>query len=514
VNKKLNDSQLLEAVRRYEVAAEPGLTYLGTAWEKFEVLLSHARRLENIAKGLLLVATADDFLIRLRRAIRILRTSPLDAADPFVGMQDLVESDTASRLDGDLAKSIVDVQLAAAALLTEPHPAFLELNNVINGGSKVRFERCDSICIVTTNQLVGPIRERLSSLITQTRSITVLSKSEARFAGRFDLCVVLGSPENLVDWRIEPSDRPREISWIFTAPLAKDTLVLSWPGNNSFDPDDYEPFEGAGMFDARVVGPSKFRIEVSDDEVAFQRPRPAIPDYSGEETFDCLDFALPDNRWISFGLEVGQRATRIVDDEFGLEIEERVAPRSLRRGDVLVVAEGGGSDSKRQQLCFEWVKDRKEFSGETAMKSVNEYRAALRAKRWDDSFVRQLARSGMNEQYIRGQLLRAWSANAMAPKERKNFDAIVDALGIELDTESAWKHITALRGGFIAAGTQIVEWLKEAIVADQSWLPSIEQRQIAIVEVPDLGRVKLAPILNVADELVKRPVNRMGDVWG
>lgn len=148
------------------------------------------------------------------------------------------------------------------------------------------------------------------------------------------------------------------------------------------------------------------------------------------------------------------------------------------------------------------------------MKSVNEYRAALRAKRWDDSFVRQLARSGMNEQYIRGQLLRAWSANAMAPKERKNFDAIVDALGIELDTESAWKHITALRGGFIAAGTQIVEWLKEAIVADQSWLPSIEQRQIAIVEVPDLGRVKLAPILNVADELVKRPVNRMGDVWG
>ena len=102
----------------------------------------------------------------------------------------------------------------------------------------------------------------------------------------------------------------------------------------------------------------------------------------------------------------------------------------------------------------------------------------------------------------------------MAPKERKNFDAIVGALGIDLDTDLAWQHITALRGGFINAGTRIVDWLKEAIVADQSWLSSIEQRQIAVVEVPDLGRVELAPILNVADDLVKRPVNRMGEIWG
>lgn len=514
MNKKLKDPQLLDAIRRYEAAAEPGLTYVGAAWEKFEVLLSHSRRLENLAKGLLLVGTADDFLIRLRRAIRILRTSPLDAADPFVGLQDLVESDAASRLDGDLARAIIDIQSAAAALLPDPHPAFLELEKVLNGESNVRFNRHDLVCVVTTNQLVGPIQARLSALMTSTRSIEVLSKSEARFAGNFDLCVVFGSPENLVDWRIDPSDRPREISWIFTSPLSKNTLVLSWPGNNRFDPEAYEPFKGAGMFDARVVGPSKFRVDVPDEEVALLRQRPATPDYTGEETFECVDFALPDNRWISFGLDVGHRATRILDDEFGLEIEERVGPRSLRRGDVLVVAEGGGSHERRQQLCFEWVKIKRGFSGETAMKSVNEYRAALRAKRWDDSFVQQLTRIGMNEEYVRGQLLRAWSATAMAPKERKNFDAIVDALGIDLNTDLAWQHITALRGGFINAGTRIVDWLKEAIVADQSWLSSIEQRQIAVVEVPDLGRVELAPILNVSDDLVKRPVNRMGEIWG
>lgn len=513
MNARPKNLQLLDAIKRYEVAAAPGLTYVGVSWEQFEVFLSRSRRLENLAKGLLLVGTAEDFLNRLKRATRVLRIAPLDPADEFVGLQEIVESSASTKFDGDLAIAITDIQLAATALLAETHPAILELDKVLSGQSKVRFDLCSSICVVTTNQLVAPLRDRLSSLVTPTRTVTVLSKTEARFAGQFDLCIVFGSPENLVDWRVDPADRPREISWLFTSPLASNTLVLSWPGNNAFDPDSYEPFHGAGMFDARVVGPSRFKIEVPDDEVASLRPRPTTPDYQGEEIFDCMDFALPGSRWISFGLDVGHRATRVLDDEFGLEVEDRVLPRALRRGDVLVVAEGGGSQAKRQQLCFEWVKNKRGFSGEAAMGSVNEYRAALRAKRWDESFVRQLTRVGMTEEYVRAQLIRAWSATAMAPKDRKNFDAIVDALSLDLDRDLAWQHITALRGGFIAAGTQIVEWLKDAIVADQSWLPAIEQRQIAIVEVPDLGRVQLAPILAVMEDLVKRPVNRMGEIW-
>lgn len=514
MSKKPKDPQLLDAIKRYEVAAEPGLTYVGVAWDQFERFLAQCRRLENISKGLLLVGAADDFLVRLRRAARTLRMAPLDPVDQFVGLWQIIESGAPAQLDGDLAAAMTDIQSAATGLLADPHPAFLELDQILNGQSKVRFDSCHSICVVTTNQLVEPLRARLSPLVTTTRTVEVFSKTEARFAGHFDLCVVFGSPENLVDWRIDPADRSREISWLFTSPLASNTLVLSWPGNNAFVSDNYEPFKGAGMFDARVVGPSRFKIDVPDDEVTSLRPRPTTPEYAGEEIFDCMDFALPDNRWISFGLEVGHRATRVLDDEFGLEIEDRVVPRALRRGDVLVVAEGGGSHAKRQQLCFEWVKNKRGFSGETAMASVNEYRATLRAKRGDDSFVRQLTRIGMAEDYVRGQLLRAWSATAMAPKDRKNFDAIVDALRLDIDADLAWKHITALRGGFIAAGTQIVEWLKDAIVADQSWLSAIEQRQIAVVEVPDLGRVQLAPILRVEDDLVKRPVNRMGEIWG
>ena len=65
----------------------------------------------------------------------------------------------------------------------------------------------------------------------------------------------------------------------------------------------------------------------------------------------------------------------------------------------------------------------------------------------------------------------------------------------------------------MAAGAQIVTWLKEAIVGDQSWLTVIEERDIAVVHVPDLGRVQLAPILAVAPDVVQRPLSRLGEIW-
>jgi len=61
--------------------------------------------------------------------------------------------------------------------------------------------------------------------------------------------------------------------------------------------------------------------------------------------------------------------------------------------------------------------------------------------------------------------------------------------------------------------SQIVDWLKQAIVGDQSWLAAVEDREIAIVDVPDLGRVQLAPILAVAPDVVQRPLSRLGEIW-
>ena len=115
------DPQLLDAMQRYEMAAEPSLTYIGIAWDDFEELLSHSRRLENLSKGLLLVGQADDFLKTLRRAIRVLRLAPLDPADEFVELKRVIDSTASTRVDGDLAAAIVSTQSAAMTLFVETH---------------------------------------------------------------------------------------------------------------------------------------------------------------------------------------------------------------------------------------------------------------------------------------------------------------------------------------------------------------------------------------------------------
>jgi len=513
MSRRAIDPDLAAAIERYELAAEPGLSYRGLEWPGFVEVLARFKVVEGFTNSLAVDSTTASFLAQIKRAIRILKMSPLHPADPFVGITATAGYSLAAHVDGDLGRAVEDLRKSLSELVAQPHPGHVELSTILTGESRMKFDPARRVCVVTSGQLAKHVAQQFVSLRSEARSIEVLSKSEARFSGHYDLCVIFGSPENLVDWRIERHERPREISWLFTSPLAANTLVLSWPGNTTFDPEQYEPYDGAGMFDPRVMGTRKFTIELPDEEAVSLRSRPSVHHVAGEELFECIDFALPGDHWISFGLEAGHRATKILDDEFGVEFEEGMRPQALRRGDVLVVTEGGGSHAKRKALCLEWVDSHRGFTGEVAMASVELYRSALRAKRGDEEFLRKLVRQGFSEEYARGQLLRAWSESAMAPKFQSNFNLIVDALGLELDKEEAWDHIRGLRSGFMAAGAQIVTWLKEAIVGDQSWLTVIEERDIAVVHVPDLGRVQLAPILAVAPDVVQRPLSRLGEIW-
>ena len=512
MSRRAIDSELAAAIQRYRLAAKPGLSYSGIEWPELIEVLAKFNFVKGISNSLAVDSITASFLAQIKRALRILRMSPLHPADPLVGIA-VKGYSPGTHVDGDLGRAIENLQESLSELVTQPHPGYVEFSRILTGESKMKFDPARSICVVTSGQLAKHVAHQFVSLQSDERSIDVLTKSEARFSKHYDLCVIFGSPENLVDWRIDRHERPREISWLFTSPLAANTLVLSWPGNVAFDPGQYEPYEGAGMFDPRVMGSRQFTIDIPDEEAVTVRSRPSVHHVPGEEAFDCIDFALPGDSWISFGLEVGHRATKILDDEFGVEFEEGLRPQELRRGDVLVVAEGGGSHAKRKALCFEWVDSHRGFSGERAMASVQLYRSALRAKHGDETFLRTLVKRGFSEEYARGQLLRAWSESAMAPQRQGNFNVIVDALGLEFDKEEAWEHIRGLRSGFMAAGSQIVDWLKQAIVGDQSWLAAVEDREIAIVDVPDLGRVQLAPILAVAPDVVQRPLSRLGEIW-
>jgi len=507
-------TELAEALIRFENAATPDVTYIGIQWPYFDQFLQSLSRLEQLTDGLAALGALRHELDLYRRARRVLRTSPLAPADPAVGLDALEGITGQHSFDGDLQIALDHTRDAVRVLLQEPHPGAERLAAVLAGTDPVRYDGLKQIRAVTVNDLVPAVSRLVKSIAPTGVNTEALGRSQSRFAPSCDLTILFGSPENLVAWQVEPADRPRHVSWIFNAPMSPKILVISWPGNAEFSAAKYEPTPNSDYFDPRVDGSKKFAFGIPNtpEPVITNRPKVAVSDMGNY--FDAIDVQLPDGLWISFGIDAGPRAVRIDEDtEFEVEIEERVAPKHLRRGNTLVIAKGAEARDLRTRLCYQWVAEhRPPLTGPTAMETVDTYRKALRAKYANSGFIASLVSKGLDEGYVRNQLARAWDSSAMAPQRYENFERICSTLGLQFGPDE-WTHILALRGGYISAGVEINAMLKNAIRSDHSWQDTVAQQQIATITVGELGEVKLAPVLAVALETIRRPITQLGELF-
>ena len=95
-------AELSEALRRYENAAAPGLTYVGEQWPAFEQYLQQVGRLKKASDDLLLDRSVREYIDVHLRARRILRLAPIDPSHEFVGLKQLADAETAPALGGEL----------------------------------------------------------------------------------------------------------------------------------------------------------------------------------------------------------------------------------------------------------------------------------------------------------------------------------------------------------------------------------------------------------------------------
>jgi len=354
------NTELAEALKRFDNAAEPDITYIGVQWPAFEQFLQALNRLERVTDGLAVLGVLRSELDLYRRARRVLRTTPLAPAHPSTGLADLDDTIPPQNFEGDLQSALDSVRAAARALAGEPHPAAERLAAVLNGADRVKYSELKQIRAVTLNDLAPQVGALLESIVPPGTSASALGRSQSRFVNSCDLTLLFGSPENLVAWQVEPDDRPRHISWVFNAPLSPRILVISWPGNAEFSASRYEPTPNSNLFDPRIDGSKKFAFGIPDapEPAITNRPRVAASDV--DNYFDAVDVQLPDGLWISFGLDAGPRAVRIDEDaEFGVELEERVSPKKLRRGNTLVVLRGAAARDLRTKLCHQWVAEQR-----------------------------------------------------------------------------------------------------------------------------------------------------------
>jgi hypothetical protein len=331
-----------------------------------------------------------------------------------------------------------------------------------------------------------------------------------------DVTVIPGPPERLSDWRIPYAERSRHIAWLFNAPMSPHVLSISWGGASSFDAASYESNPNSPRLDARVLAdagfPRELRGFLDDDDEPLPNWRPT-PDYVTREAVRCRDFILPNNYWISYGIDAGPYPTRIpLDSEYEVDIDDEHRASHLEIGDVLVLFEGSKERDLRDAFCAEWVNERRSENFETATETVSAYKAAIWARRYDPAFKTALKKAGFRDDYIQAQIARANPSDpAMGPRDQDNFGLIAQAAGWSPPPNS-WEHIRLLRGGYQHAGRRIRDQLRDIVRSNQSWHDAIVAKEIAVLKVPALGRITLAPILAVVPDESLRDLEDLGNI--
>ena len=507
--------KLLEALRRFEHAAEPDIVERWVAWPELSRFMTAAWMLGVGRHRFARNSSVEQDDRRWSIARRLLRSSFIAPNHPDVGLAD--SSTWGDVADGELGALQMEVRAAVAELLAGPHRSLEAMQQFFSDHAKIAWPKLGLARVVVPNLAIAGTREALHSL-TGTDLVTweVCSLSEAKRLDSCDVTVLAGPPEHFEGWRTEEELRPRRVSWLFNAPMSPHIVAVAWSGSQQLRADRFEPYPGADLLDGRRWVDDGAEDEPIHEAVApptSSPPRSATPSAEVGDVVEAIDFELPGGRWISFGTETGPRARRIDDDaEFDVEIES-VNASALRRGNTLVIMSSTDDRELRDQLCGAWLASQPERPDfDDATRTVASYKSAARNYLSRTESIRELVRRGMSEQYARSQFHRSHPrAAAMAPQDRRNFEIIAAGAGWTPPAD-AWTHIEALRAGYMHAGREITKLLAAAVKADSSWSELIDQRELAEVAVEGVGTVTLAPILAVASARSQRTLYELGEI--
>lgn len=501
---------LVEAIDRFEFAEQPDIAVRYVDWPEFARFNRHLHELTVQRHHYPIAKSVELDITRFSQARRLLRSSFCAPDSAVVGLKEDEHIDAG--VTGELGDFQAAVRDAAAHLATTPHAGLETLGEILRGNDRLRWPRAGTARVLVPSRAITATLDALSKIDDPLGvKWEVCTLTEAKRRGSCAITLLAGSPELHVDWRTPRERRHRLVSWLFSAPMSPHTIAMLWPGSQPFEPHHYEPSTTSGLIDPRIFGSAVEPPPPAPPPVQPTPPPPSVGTF--DLRFPAIDFVLPDRNWISFGLDHGPRPVRIEDDsEFSIDIDDRVPVKKLRAGDVLVIVEGAKNFRLRRSLCSEWIDQTSPgFTSEAAHNMVDAYKSALRGRQSDRDLVAKLQRVGLLEPYIHQQLARASDRRTIAPQQLVTFRFIADAVGYQ-PPDNAWEMITALRNGYRHAGRVINDQLRHAVTTDLSWSDDISRRQIAIIEIKELGVVRLAPILSVNSNIVERSESELGEV--
>lgn len=499
---------LKEAHVRFLNAESVDITSQWVSWPEYitfvENLISFYKLVERAALDQKSRAELDRYWA-LRKA---LRGSPLHPRECF---DSSISGDTVDS-NSELGVALSRLRESVKLLCATDNPMRIEMLRHYSTMTKSGSNQTEKAYLLVNFKSVSKVNEILAteffnSSAVQATKLRHLSELEAA-----EILFIFGAPENHANpYNIE-IEKSREVAWLFNSPAARKILIYQLADCPSFDSSLYEIWPGSNQFQAKSVGekPSAFiegfepviRIDPIDEPLS----------NPGDPVVEAVVVHLFNGRYIYYSDVVPPKPTCVRSDEIEIEIDDRVRASSLRPGDVLLIRTGVASHTFLSSHAKVWLTERYGDSDtEEMFKIVDTYKKSLQAKYNDANFIRNLVNSGMEEGYIKNQILRAYVGSTIATLKSENFIQIAQALGLNYGP-AEWSAIVKLQTAHRQAGHVASQELRDIVRENDSWQDVVSEPGIAKLKAGSIGEMVLIPVVQKPDQIVRVSVSSLGQL--
>ena len=232
----------------------------------------------------------------------------------------------------------------------------------------------------------------------------------------------------------------------------------------------------------------------------------------GDPVVEAIVVHLFNGRYIYYSDAVPPKATCVRNGEIEIEIDDDVRASSLQPGDVLLIRTGVASHTFLRSHAKVWLNERYgDSKTEQMFKIVDDYKSLLRSKYGDSQVIRSLLNLGMEEGYLRNQILRAFVGSTIGTQKSENFTQISNALGLNYGPEE-WNAIVSLQTAHRQAGHFASQELRDIVRENDSWQDVVNEPGIAKLKAGSIGELVLIPVVQKPDQIVQVSVSSLGQL--
>jgi len=483
---------LHDAIKRFDAAANGGIVYLGLEWPSFGNLLGAWDEYRNAVENIHRTVDVDTEFRTIQKIVRCLATQPVNPKTSSLGISEYLTSQ----------RPVLQANLATLRdALVEALEVLLEEDHVANNLADVLSSKLSRLQVAGKTVAILKDPDFDESLYAQiklpgAKSVTFYSLSKLKRAPMVDVAIVFGAPERWLYSKIEYKVRQSMISWLYSAPVAFTTVVVSWEGNPPFNLSNYAIWQESRLSPPATIGSVAFRREWTLPSPP--PPPPPSPDLDGVE---AVIVHLSGGGEIGFHRQLGPKPQIIQTDELDVSLS-RTEINKLQVGNVVVFR----TDDSQIAFIQESARTQMGVKVYNKARDISEnFKQSVLNKRKEIDAVAALRNSGFShpEYYINV----VEEDRYIGPKDFKTARSISIALGFSL-SEAEFEAIHKLRIHHRQAGAEANEVIR-GVLSDQSlWEDQINSGRQVRIKVERIGTVGIASVESLSK--TKRLVSKLG----